>query len=255
MPQESRLIVISDLHLWGNTDPMYRALLRFMDEAVHPGDKLFIVGDLFDLFVGSKKVFESRFQDLLQRLLDAGKKGIEIFYLEGNHDFHLESLFDDYPHIRMYADTLHYETWGKKLHFCHGDRVNWRDFGYQAFRFATRNLFFQCLIDAAPGTLIDGIGRGMANASRGYHVDANERVVSFFRNHACEIISSGYDFVIMGHSHYFDDMRFRVGNHEGQYINCGYPRKHLKYFMLEKNDSFFKTCSFTDYISTSPTRP
>ena len=51
-----RILVLSDLHLWGSDDPLYRALLRFIDEHVKTDDKLFIVGDLFDLFIGNKIV-------------------------------------------------------------------------------------------------------------------------------------------------------------------------------------------------------
>ena len=250
-----KLIVVSDLHLWGSVDPLYRALLTFIDQRLTPGDKFFIVGDLFDLYVGNKVVFYERYHELIEKIQGLGEKNIEVFYVEGNHDFHLESLFEDYPHVKIYSDSFHYEWNEKKFHFCHGDKINWRDFGYLFLRFMTRNLVSQCVLDAMPGNVIDKIGRGMANASRGYHTTANNEVVQLFRNYACEQISNGYDFVIMGHSHYFDEMRFRVENHEGQYINVGYPRVHKKFFQLSRTDSFFILKDWEEFTLTTTRAP
>jgi UDP-2,3-diacylglucosamine hydrolase len=249
----AKLVVLSDLHLWGPEDPLYRALLRFIDAKLEPGDKFFIVGDLFDLFVGSKMVFVERYYELIDQLRGLGPRGIEVFYLEGNHDFHLENVFEDSSHIRLYGDTLHYEWNGKKILFCHGDRINWSDIGYQAFRVLTRNLFTQLVIEVLPGDLIDRVGRTMAKASRGYHPEPSDRVVRLFRNYACERINYGYDVVVMGHSHYMDDMRFRVGNHEGQYVNVGYPRKHRKYLEMRPEDEVFQLKSWEDLVT--PLRP
>lgn len=253
MSNSGKLVVLSDLHLWGPEDPLYRALLRFIDSKLERGDKFFIVGDLFDLFIGNKTVFTERYNELITRLRALGEKDVEVFYIEGNHDFHLEGIFDDCPHVRMYADLLHYEWNNKRLHICHGDKINWRDVGYQAFRFLTRNLISQCIIEAAPGTLIDRVGSMMSKASRGYNPEPNDEVVHLFRNYACEQISHGYDFVIMGHSHFMDDMRFRVDNHEGQYVNVGYPRKHRKYLELRQGDTFFQLKSWEDLVT--PLRP
>src|SRR5262245_46043429 len=126
----SKLVALSDLHLWGPEDPLYRALLGFIDTRLEHGDKFFIVGDLFGLFIGNKKVFATRYQELISRLRALGDRDIEVFYIEGNHDFHLEGLFDDCPHVHLYADTLHYEWDGRTIHFSHGDRINWKDLGY-----------------------------------------------------------------------------------------------------------------------------
>lgn len=248
MNSAGKILVISDLHLWGPEDPLYRALLKFIDEKITRDDKLFIIGDLFDLFVGNKKIFRERYFELLSKLQDLRLKNVEIFYIEGNHDFQLEGVFEDYSHIKLYADSLHYEWNGRKLHICHGDKINWKDFGYQFFRVLTHNLLAQCVIEAAPGALVDRVGSSMSKASRGQHFVASDDVVQLFRNYACEQITNGYDFVIMGHSHFLDDMKFRVAGHEGQYINSGYPRKHRMYFELKSGEKFFEMKSWEDIV-------
>lgn len=250
---QSKLVVLSDLHLWGPKDPLYRALLEFIDSKLEPGDKFLIVGDLFDLFVGSKTVFQKRYEELISKMRELGNRNIELYYIEGNHDFHLENIFDDCPHVKIYSDTLHLEWEQKTLHFCHGDKINKKDIGYQLFRIFTRNLISQCIIEALPGSIIDRVGRTMSQASRGYHHEANEKTIQLFRNYACEQIANGYDFVIMGHSHYLDDIRFRIENHEGQYVNVGYPRKHRKYLELRRGENSFQMKSWDDLVV--PLRP
>ncbi len=253
MSETGKLIVLSDLHLWGPQDPLYRALLQFLNSKTQNGDKLFIVGDLFDLFIGNKSIFRERYFELIQAILDLGKKSVEVFYIEGNHDFHLESVFEECAHVRLYADNLHYEWNGKNFYFCHGDKINWRDIGYQFFRFLTRNIFGQCILETTPGTLVDRVGRFMANASRGYHTETPDMIIKLFRNYACQKISNGYDFVIMGHSHYLDNIRFRIESHEGQYINVGYPRKDKKYFEMQQEDNYFELKTLEDFVV--PTKP
>lgn len=255
--QPGKIVAISDLHLWGPKDPLYRGLIRFIDSRLEPGDKFFIVGDLFDLFIGSKAVFAARYHELVQKLRELETRDVEVFYIEGNHDFHLENIFEDNPHVRIYSDSLDYEWRGKKFHFCHGDRVNKGDVKYAFFHFLTRNLVSQCVIDVAPGRLVDRVGRFMAKASRGSHElpSADDKVIQIFRNYACEQISNGYDYVIMGHSHYLDDMRFRVGSHEGQYVNVGYPRKHRKYLEFGPDDAVFQLKIIEELVPLRPTTP
>ncbi len=248
-----KLITISDLHFWGPEDALYRAFLKFLDERIENGDRLVLVGDVFDLFVGGKKVFVERYFELIARLRDFRNRGVEVFYIEGNHDFHLEDVFDDCPHVHLYADHLNM-TWGNRsILFSHGDRVNPKDYGYHAFRFLTHNIVTQCLIAALPGELIDKVGCTMSRASRDRHYEATEEIVQLFRNYACDQISSGHDLVVMGHIHHFEDMRFRIDSRECQYVNAGYPRKHRRYFEMAEGDMFFTSKSWDSLIV--PLRP
>ncbi|MGE4232326.1 MAG: UDP-2,3-diacylglucosamine diphosphatase [Bacteriovoracia bacterium] len=243
----SKLIVLSDLHLWGSADPLYRALLQFIDENIHSGDKFFVVGDLFDLFVGPKTIFVERYSELITKIQQ--RTDVEFFYIEGNHDFHLESIFENSPHVKIYADSLYYEWNGKKFLFAHGDKINKRDIPYQMLRLFTRNLFSQCIIEAAPGKLINFLGKSFSKASRDYHPGPNSEIVTLFRNYACEQLAHGLDVVVLGHSHYFDDIRFRIEGREGQYVNAGFPRMTRKYFEMSEADPFFVTKNWEGLLS------
>jgi UDP-2,3-diacylglucosamine hydrolase len=246
--QKQKLVVISDLHLWGPHDPLYRGLIRFLDSYLHYNDKLFIVGDLFDLFVGNKEYFKNKYKELLSKLDHLKFKNIEVFYIEGNHDFQIEGVFQKMKHFHVYGEELHYEFFGKKIYFSHGDMINWGDFGYMAWRFFTRSLVTQGIIEAIPGSILGKLGEKLSITSREYSFKKNIDVIKIFRNFACEKIYSGYDYVVLGHSHFFDNIKFRIGEHKGQYINCGFPRKNRKFFVLESTQDEFQELSIEEYI-------
>ena len=82
-----RLFVVSDLHIRETHEPCYLSLVHFLNEDVRPGDIVVLAGDLFDLFVGNKSIFIDQYQLFLSALRKACDQGVQIHYIEGNHDF------------------------------------------------------------------------------------------------------------------------------------------------------------------------
>lgn len=248
-----KVVVISDLHIWGKEDPLYRALLRFSESYFEPGDKFFIIGDLFDLFIGRKKIFTQRYSELLNVFAEMAARNIEIFYIEGNHDFNLKKLTPKAKNIHVLTNDFEYEWEGKRFFFTHGDKINWKDIKYLLLRFSLRTRLAQWLIQSAPGDWIDYLGSRWSQRSRKKNAISETRAlplvrntVQMFRNFACLKIVQGFHFVVMGHSHYFDNIKFKIDQHEGQYINAGFPRKDRKFFVLESGQSYFKECCWED---------
>ena len=70
------LYVVSDLHIRGSEDPLYRSLLGLLRDRARPGDTLVLAGDVFDLFVGNKQVFRERYRQFLAEVETASKRGV-----------------------------------------------------------------------------------------------------------------------------------------------------------------------------------
>ena len=51
------VLIVSDLHIRGPSDPLYSSLLSLLRDRAATGDTVVLAGDLFDLFVGNKKYF------------------------------------------------------------------------------------------------------------------------------------------------------------------------------------------------------
>ena len=68
----------------------------FFDFLVHinenPPPQLFLMGDMFDLLVGSVRYGVQKYQRYIDLIEEIGKR-CEVYYFEGNHDFNLSKLF------------------------------------------------------------------------------------------------------------------------------------------------------------------
>src|SRR6185437_16659160 len=93
------LYVISDLHIWGSDDPLYRSLLSLVHERARAGDTLVLAGDLFDVFIGSKEIFRSQYAEFIAGVKAAAAKGVRVHYIEGNHDFLMKRVFAGAPGV------------------------------------------------------------------------------------------------------------------------------------------------------------
>lgn len=228
------LIVISDLHIWGPEDPLYFSLLSLIQKRVKEKDIVIFAGDIFDLFVGNKTVFTQRYSGFLQALTEAGSRGIQMHYIEGNHDFFIRRAFQGVKGLATHSHDMSLEIQGKKFFFSHGDTVDKWDYSYRLLRVLFRSPLMKVLVYLAPGQWLDKIGKMSSEQSRkskprlpmALPVQRMERLRYVYRSFAAEKLSHGYDFVVMGHCHDLDEMHFNIGGRRGQYVNVGFPRAH-----------------------------
>jgi UDP-2,3-diacylglucosamine hydrolase len=238
------LFALSDLHIHGTEDPLYRALLRVIREITVSGDVLVLVGDVFDLFVGDKSVFLETYHEFLSALGEAGRRGVRIHYIEGNHDFLIERAFQGLPGLEVHPHDVSVEHGGKKFFFAHGDTVDRGDYGYRLLRGFFRSPAMKLLVAAVPGSWLEKIGNESSYRSRGRKPvlpaqlppERRERLRALYRDFSAEKIAEGYDFVVMGHCHDLDEKILEVAGRSGQYVNVGYPRVHGSYLAWAPGD-------------------
>ncbi len=225
-----RLYVASDLHIQSSDDRVLQALVDFVRTRLQPGDTLVLAGDVFDLFVGNKAVFKERFSVLLQALDEAGRRGITLHYIEGNHDFFLRGALRGIENLTVHTDGMALQLAGKRFYIAHGDTADRRDYGYRLLRLFFRSPLIRAFVAVAPGSWIDGIGGASSRHSRrnrGTFRRSNiEPLRVALRSYAAERLTEGYDYVILGHTHDLDEMKFHIGGRTGQYMNSGCPRLH-----------------------------
>ncbi len=228
--------IVSDLHIHSDQDPLYDGLLRLISTC-SGGDTLVLAGDVFDLFVGNKRVFRDRYARFFEALRAAGARGVRTHYIEGNHDFHLKRAFAGVPGFELHSTSVEFSDGGRRFYVAHGDLVDPSDFGYRALRALFRSLPIQALAAALPGTAVDAIGRASSSYSRDQKpalpselpLERREKLRKTYRSFAAERLSHGFDFVVLGHCHDLDEMSFTCDGRMGQYINVGFPRVHGSY--------------------------
>ena len=198
-----RKVFIADAHLKRETDENYRLLLEFLQGLPGDIDTLFILGDLFEFWIGYPEVPFAHYLPILEELRQLHEKGIEIVYFEGNHDFHMGPFFEDILKARIFKGPATLDFAGQKVYLCHGDQINKADHGYRALRFLLHNQLTRCLIPLVPPAAASFIAERMARQSRGNHHVRRARwdYEALARNFAAARFKEGYDAVILGHFH------------------------------------------------------
>src|SRR5690242_14977039 len=100
------LFAVSDLHITGPDDPLYFSLLTLLRERAKAGDVVVLAGDLFDIFLGNKAIYTQRYSDFLKAVSSAGERGVEIHYIEGNHDFQMQGVFRGIQGITLHSKEV-----------------------------------------------------------------------------------------------------------------------------------------------------
>lgn len=229
-----KLAIYSDLHIKTPKDPAYRSILNSMKELnLNENDHLVFLGDIFDLMVGKTTLFRSyaEFFDLLKSL---ECRGVEIFYVEGNHDFHMRGGLKDWGISKLHLisnGSFELQFLGKNIYLTHGDLVNPKDYGYLFLRGLLRSPPLKALVGILPGGVIQKVGNFTSQMSRDYTAPAPEKreyLEVLYRNYACLKFKEGYDVVVSGHNHLKDFFQVHLGANRGLYLNSGYfPKDRL----------------------------
>jgi UDP-2,3-diacylglucosamine pyrophosphatase LpxH len=121
-----KTLFVSDINL-GNHKSQPEKLLEVLRDYEY--ENLVIVGDFIDLTSLKKKFYWSaNHSTVIQKVLRASRKGVNVTYILGNHDFYLRGLIKD-ENINIgditICDEMYYETSkGEKIYICHGDQFD-----------------------------------------------------------------------------------------------------------------------------------
>ena len=131
-------LFVSDLHL----DPARPAITelfgRFVDEEARGADALYILGDLFEAWVGDDDPSDAGayVASKLRALRDAG---VPVRFIRGNRDFLLGEDYARRAGMEILPDPVVVPLYGKPVLLMHGDLLCSDDTAYQAFRAQTRD--------------------------------------------------------------------------------------------------------------------
>ena len=121
-----KTLFISDVHL-GSKKCQADKLLQVFKE--YEFEKLVIVGDFIDLTSLKKKFYWNQEQStVIQKILRFSRKGVDVVYVLGNHDFYLRGLIQEeninLGNILICDDYIHHTLSGEKIYICHGDQFD-----------------------------------------------------------------------------------------------------------------------------------
>lgn len=137
-------LFISDLHLEDSHTHITTLFLRFLTEKASHCDALYILGDLFETFIGDDENTPLH-QKVTQGLSQLSAAGVPIYLMHGNRDFLLGKAFAKRCQATLIPDPTVIDLYGKRTLLMHGDTLCTQDVKYLAFRKKARNVFLQKL--------------------------------------------------------------------------------------------------------------
>ena len=142
-------LFVSDLHLEADRPEIADQFLRFLEtEALHAA-ALYILGDLFESWVGDDDPNE-HYAWIKQGLKKLGRKNVPVFFMHGNRDFMIGDDFAAETGVTLLPDPV-VKTFGdEQVLLSHGDAYCTDDVEYQAVRKMTRDPQWQAMMLAKP---------------------------------------------------------------------------------------------------------
>ena len=137
-----RTLFVSDVHLNSSRPDIVRAFIEFLGHKARHADALFILGDLFDEWLGDDddKPPHGQVSDALAALTGTG---LPVSIVQGNHDFLLGKKFAKRSGCKLLGDDTVIDVYGTPTLIMHGDTLCTRDVDYLAFRKMARNPIMQ----------------------------------------------------------------------------------------------------------------
>ena len=159
----ARVDFISDLHLHEGAPATFEAWRRFMASA--DADALFILGDLFEAWVGDDAADEHGFAADCAAVLQATAQRLPVFFMHGNRDFLVGDTLMRSTRVTLLPDPTLFKFAGERWLLSHGDLLCVDDTDYQAFRATVRDVQWQQQFLAQPLARRNEIARGMRDES------------------------------------------------------------------------------------------
>ncbi|HZX32341.1 MAG TPA: UDP-2,3-diacylglucosamine diphosphatase [Rhodocyclaceae bacterium] len=196
------IFFISDLHLSPRSPGATCLFLDFLAGRAREGEALYILGDLFETWVGDDDRSDPFNAEVVSALRAAGDAGLAISVLHGNRDFLLGDEFAAAAGVRLLPDPYVLSTPEWQFVLSHGDVLCIDDAAYMAFRRQVRDPQWQVAFLAKPLAERRAIATHMREQSEqgkqekaAYEMDLNPgETDDFLRQH-------GYATFIHGHTH------------------------------------------------------
>lgn len=194
-------LFIADLHLSEERPNIIRLFQTFLKEEASHADALYILGDLFEAWLGDDAV-QPDMADVLADIRHLTGSGVPVYVMVGNRDFLLGAEFEKMTGCKLLPDPSIINLYGTDTLLMHGDTLCTDDVEYQAFRQQVRNPAWQQAVLAKPIEERIKIAREARAESRARTAEKSEDIMDVnaqavedtFREH-------GVSRMIHGHTH------------------------------------------------------
>jgi len=134
------MLFISDLHLHEAIPRTVAAFEYFIRVTANTADSVFILGDLFEYWIGDDMLVSDPFAARMAGLMHTlSERGIALYIMHGNRDFLLGKRFMQAAGAVWLPDPFVISVFGSRIALSHGDALCTSDYKYQLFRRLSRS--------------------------------------------------------------------------------------------------------------------
>lgn len=136
-------LFVSDLHLCDRRPAIVRLFLDFLAGEARRAEALYILGDLFEFWVGDDAAAGDEFQPIVEGLRGLSRSGVLLYFMYGNRDFLMRRRFEQDTGGKLIPDPTRLELYGEPTLLMHGDLLCTADTDYFEFRKMVRDPAWQ----------------------------------------------------------------------------------------------------------------
>ena len=211
-------LFISDLHLHQARSQTTVAFFRFLEHDAVGADALYILGDLFEFWVGDDQLDHDAFsQTICRAIRKLADRGVAIYFMHGNRDFLIGNRFADAATLTILQDPTTITIGERQLLLLHGDTLCTDDVAYQKYRAMVRDPRWQSEILAKPYAVRVALAQSIREQSDTEKTSKAEDIMdvspatveAVFREHDYVDMIHGHTHRSATHTHVVDEHRCR----------------------------------------------
>lgn len=196
-----RTLFVSDLHLDDSRPVAVGHFERFLTGIAPGADHLYILGDLFESWVGDDGIALPLPARTASLLFEASTR-VPIAFMHGNRDFLVAERFAAETGVKLLTDPTVVDLYGTPTVLLHGDTLCTGDHAYQHFRAQVRDPAWQAAALARPLTERVAIAQKMRTDSEGAKQGKSMEIMDVAPEAVEEAFAaSGCTVMIHGHTH------------------------------------------------------
>jgi UDP-2,3-diacylglucosamine hydrolase len=205
------VLFVSDIHLSPERPAIVRAFLDFLSQPHTETEALYILGDLFEAWIGDDDPSEMAL-NVKNALKALSEKGVKLYVQRGNRDFTLGKNFASQTGAQLLDDEHVIDYFGLTALVMHGDSLCTDDLDYQKFRRKSRHpIYLWCLIHL-PLKIRQNIASNWRRQSAAANSNKASEIMDVNPQAVIEVMSKhNVSTLIHGHTHRPDTHHIDIG--------------------------------------------
>jgi len=214
-------LFVSDLHLEADRPDIGNQFINFLQTDVPEADELYILGDLFEAWVGDDdpNTHYGKIKMAIRKVVD---KGIPVYFMHGNRDFMIGHQFANETGVEILPDPYPVTMYGERTLLSHGDALCIDDVQYQRVRKMVRDPAWQKSILEKPLKERLRIAAEARRQSLEQTINMNLSIMDVNQDEVVRVIRKHeVDILVHGHTHRPDVHTIDLGRRKAKRIVLG----------------------------------